>query len=941
VLDDKHMHGKSALAKACERALVACARRSGTRQQVRAAARAFVRRHRRDDRYLRWVVRGVAGSSALAIALLGFGAAPAAAELAPFVLRPSNLDTQDVGGRSGPALGDLDGDGDLDVLAGAAGTGTALYFENTGGAEAPAFGAGTNPLPGQIAAAAALGDLDGDGDLDLVAGLGSGAFAYFENVGSATGLIFTARTGTANPLNGHDIGANSRPALGDLDGDGDLDLVANDEAIAGGFDYFENTGDATTPAFVLRTGAANPLNGVGALGNAPALGDFDGDGDLDLVAGAQTGGFRAFQNTGSATQPAFVELTGGENPLSAQDAGTFSSPALGDLDGDGDLDLVSGNYDGTFQTIINFAGRSVPRVGPGANPLFGFDVGAIAAIGLGDLDADGDLDAFSGSNYGTFEYFENTGSASSAAFVARVGAANPLLGRDVGVYSSPALGDLDGDGDLDVVSGSAAGQLVYILNTGTAISPAFTGLIGFAVPAHPNSRPSLGDLDDDGDLDIVTGDGSGVFYYLERTGASISTAFVEHTGEANPLDGRDVGSIAAPALSDLDRDGDLDLVSGSASPVLLVFENTGSAASPAFLARTGNTNPFGVFSPGSLPTPALGDLDADGDPDVLAGTQTGTFGYLESFLTRSPQPPLAATGSANPLGAFDVGALSAPALADLDGDGDLDAVSGEDFGAFRYFENTGTNETPAFAARTGAANPLDGRDVGDEAQATLADLDGDGDVDLLAGRGAGDFDYFANTGDAVTPLFAASVANPFGLAGVGSPSSAPVLADLDRDGDLDLVVGSYYGGLAYFANTGSAVDPEFVERTGAANPFYTLDLTYYTRPALADFDRDGDLDLISGTEGGRFRYFENVGSAASPSFARGLGSGNPLDGEDIGSRAAPAAADLNGDGDPDLVAGALDGAFRVYYFPEPARGLLLGAGAVLLAWLERLRRRGR
>ena len=924
----------------CARALAAGAKGGSpaTRQQRRAAARAFVRRHRRDPAYLRWVLRSVGASTTLAVALLGLDAAPAAAAgPAPFILQPTNLDTQDVGTRSTPALGDLDADGDLDVVSGAAGTGTSLYFANTGGAESPAFALVGILLPGEVAGSMALGDLDADGDLDLVAGLGSGAFAYFENTGSATSHAFAARTGAANPLNGHDIGANSRPALGDLDGDGDLDLVANDEAIAGGFDYFENTGDAATPAFALRTGAANPLNGQGTLGNHPALVDLDGDRDLDLVSGTQTGGFRLFQNTGSALSPAFIELTGAANPVGAQDAGIFSAPAFGDLDGDGDADLVSGNYDGTFQTIRDFAGRSVPRVGPGANPLFGFDVGAIATVALGDLDGDGDLDAVSGSNYGDFQYFENTGSAASFAFVLRVGGANPLSGRDVGIYSSPTLGDLDGDGDLDLVSGSASGPLFFASNTGTALAPAFSGLGTLAVGPHSTGKPSLADLDDDGDLDLVVGDGAGLFSYLERTGTSISTAFVERTGDANPLDGRDVGSVAAPALSDIDGDGDFDLVSGSASPLLFAFENTGSATSPAFLARTGSTNPFGALSPGPLPTPALGDLDADGDPDVLAGLQNGTFGYLESFLARAPQPPTELTGAANPLDAFDVGALSAPAFADLDGDADLDAVSGEDFGAFAYFENTGTMRMPAFVERTGAANPLDGRDVGDAAQPALADLDGDGDVDLLAGRSGGDFDYLANTGNALSPLFAPVVANPFGLAGVGT-HSAIVLGDLDRDGDLDLVVGRYYGGLAYFENTGTATMAAFSERTGAASPVSELDVGYYTRPALGDHDRDGDLDLVCGSEGGRFRYFENVGTAARPSFARGFGSGNPLGGEDVGSRAAPAAADLDGDGDTDLVAGTLDGTFRVYYFPEPARALLLSAGGALLALLRRRRR---
>jgi hypothetical protein len=98
------------------------------------------------------------------------------------------------------------------------------------------------------------------------------------------------------------------------------------------------------------------------------------------------------------------------------------------------------------------------------------------------------------------------------------------------------------------------------------------------------------------------------------------------------------------------------------------------------------------------------------------------------------------------------------------------------------------------------------------------------------------------------------------------------------------------------------------------------------RPALADFDRDGDLDLVCGTEGGRFRYFQNAGTATAPSFARGFAAANPLDGEDLGDRSAPAAADLNGDGRPDLVTGSLAGTFAVHYFPEPARALLFACG---------------
>lgn len=78
--------------------------------------------------------------------------------------------------------------------------------------------------------------------------------------------------------------------FGDADGDGDLDLVPAE--FYGTFFYYESTGDAVSPAFLQRTGAANPLDGEDVGGNSsPTLGDLGGDGDLDLVAGGSTGAF--------------------------------------------------------------------------------------------------------------------------------------------------------------------------------------------------------------------------------------------------------------------------------------------------------------------------------------------------------------------------------------------------------------------------------------------------------------------------------------------------------------------------------------------------------------------------------------------------------------------------------------------------------------------------
>jgi hypothetical protein len=105
--------------------------------------------------------------------------------------------------------------------------------------------------------------------------------------------------------------------------------------------------------------------------------------------------------------------------------------------------------------------------------LSSFDVGSHSSPDLVDLDADGDLDAIVGEEYGTLRYFVNTGTSSSPTFVEATGDANPFPGIDVGWHSSPELVDLDGDGDLDAIVGESGGTLRYFVNTGTSASPAF------------------------------------------------------------------------------------------------------------------------------------------------------------------------------------------------------------------------------------------------------------------------------------------------------------------------------------------------------------------------------------------------------------------------------------------------------------------------------------
>ena len=98
--------------------------------------------------------------------------------------------------------------------------------------------------------------------------------------------------------------------------------------------------------------------------------------------------------------------------------------------------------------------------------------------------------------------------------------------------------------------------------------------------------------------------------------------------------------------------------------------------------------------------------------------------------------------------------------------------------------------------------------VGSRASPDFADLDGDGDLDAFVGNSSGNTIFFANTGTASAPAFAAPSSNPFGLADVGS-SASPAFADLDGDGDLDAFVGEQSGNTILFENTGTASDPAF------------------------------------------------------------------------------------------------------------------------------------
>ena len=280
---------------------------------------------------------------------------------------------------------------------------------------------------------------------------------------------------------------------------------------------------------------------------------------------------------------------------------------------------------------------------------------------------------------------------------------------------------------------------------------------------------------------------------------------------------------------------------------------------------------------------------------VCALAFTSQISQAQDFL-----PPVS-----DPFGIVNLDQYSIADLADMDGDGDLDIMSGIYYGDFYYYQNTGSKTAPAFG--DAELNPFGLLTTGVYNYPTVADLDADGDLDILSVSFDGEFIYYKNTGTATYPDFADPEPSPFELNPVGS-LFFPTLVDLDNDGDLDIMAGVIFeGALVYFENTGTPTAPVFA--AGHAGQFGLPVEAYITNAAFADLDNDGDLDLLTGSYG-EFLYFQNIGDASNPDFD--TPQSNPFNLVFEGDLNLPFFGDLDGDGDTDMMATAVYG--NTFYY---------------------------
>jgi len=639
----------------------------------------------------------------------------------------------------------------------------------------------------------------------------------------------------------------------DFNRDGYDDLVVMDEALVV---LLLSDGEGNfSPPLLHRRGGAEAQQVIAR--------DFNEDGNPDVAVVYKDGSLWVYLGDGQG---------GLSNGQSVTTGGSLTSLAAVDFDADGSLDIavafVDGSGNGAAQLMRNDGEGNFASAGPPV--AAGFDPTRVAAA---DFDGDGHAD-IAVTNYGA--------KAVSVLYGDGMGGLTDPATLPIPAGSPPPFavvtGDLNGDGLPDLLIGNERpgfpqqGTGALFLNDG---GRRFAAPMIFSIPNAPEEL-RLVDINKDGHLDIAAGGPVGLVTLLNRGDGT----FVQQA-QAPVL-------IAASALTvgDFNGDGLVDYALAGLGTRVDIF--LGQRDGTITLAPSIHTEPnpelgSQFFQPQHA---VAADVNKDGIWDLV--TTTGLAGTIVTFLGRGDgnfSPPLTSIVRRQ---------TTWFAVADFDGDGILDvALNSSDYG----------RQAIDVLSGDGRGHFSLGHRVADEAeygQLAVADLDGDGEPDLVAvarhydvGPGTAGADIFANRHGVwqETARLAAADRSTVGV----------LLADLNRDGYIDVALVNSINLSVFLGNGDATFDDEIRVPAGVEGAIESA--------ALGDLDEDGTLDLVVSqaapiTTGPRFGNFwlhgDGQGRFVNPIYLTPEQTGLDTQGSFVG---AVAIADFNGDGHADIAVG--------------------------------------
>jgi hypothetical protein len=685
-------------------------------------------------------------------------------------------------------------------------------------------------------------DLDRDGDMDVL-GAAAGTsedISWWENDGSES---FTKRTISSNYR-----GADSVFAI-DLDNDGDFDVLSTAAGSNGDeVTWWENDGSESFTKRTIDSDAQEAWYVYAA--------DIDEDGYMDVIAsvkgyGGTDGRITWYQNDGSPSDGGWTDVNVDSNIDGAM------CVYLEDMDGDGDLDVL-GAAESPGDLIAWWENDGTPLGANWNQNNIETSFDEAHSVYATDIDQDGDMDVIgtAGGNDDEIAWWENDGSQSFTKQVI-----DTTFNGAWGVYAK----DIDLDGDIDILAAATtADDLTWWENEGSESCISVLCFTEHTIDGDFDGARNVYavDMDNDGDIDV-----------LAVANLADDITWWENTATFSFDPGWSATDIATSAsgaqsvfAADMDGDGDMDIISASdGDDTIAWYENDGTA-DPSWTASNIDTNADEAKSVFAA------DMDNDGDMDIISASMNDdTIAWYENDGESDPS-----WTASN----IDTNAVSARSVfaADMDGDGDMDIVSASySDSTIAWYENDGAAD-PSWAASDIATSASGAMSV------FAADMDGDGDIDILSASKLDDTIAWYENDGAADPSWTASDidTNADGAFSVFA-------ADMDNDGDMDIL-------------SASDVDDTIAwyENDGAANPSWTasdIDTNADNAKSVfaADMDNDGDIDILSASDGdSTIAWYENDG-AADPSWTA----------SDIATSAYGAtsvfAADMDGDGDMDIV----------------------------------------